>query len=68
MMIQELPEILTASHISMYLAISRGKVYELLKQLPSSGGIPNFAVGTSRRVAKTDFIAWIEHKKNTKEA
>ena len=68
MKIQELPEILTASHISRYLAISRGKVYELFKQFPTSGGIPNFAVGTSRRVAKTDFIEWIEHKKNVKEA
>lgn len=67
MKIQELPEILTAIHISRYLAISRGKVYELLKQIPSAGGIPNFAVGTSRRVAKIDFVEWIEHKKKSRE-
>lgn len=63
MTIQELPDIITATHIARYLAISRGKVYELLKQIPSAGGIPNFAVGTSRRVTKTDFIDWIESKK-----
>lgn len=67
MTIEELPEILTASNISRYLAVSRGKVYELLKQDPTAGGIPSFAVGTSRRVIKSDFVDWIEQRKSRKE-
>jgi len=66
MSIDEFPEILTAQHISDYLGISRGKIYELFQIKPNSGGIPNFAIGTSKRVEKKDFVAWIEARKGEK--
>lgn len=63
----ELPEILTAQHIATYLGISRRRVYELFQLLPKAGGIPNFEIGTSKRVEKKDFLRWIEVKKQAKE-
>lgn len=66
MSMDELPEILTAQHISDYLGISRGKIYELFQINPASGGIPSFAIGTSKRVEKKDFIKWISDQKNKK--
>lgn len=66
MPISELPEILTAQHISDYLGISRGKVYALFQINPASGGIPNFDIGTSKRVDKRDFLGWIEIRKSEK--
>lgn len=66
MVILELPEILTAQHIANYLGISRGKIYSLFQAMPTAGGIPNFAVGTSKRVDKKDFLMWIEARKGEK--
>jgi len=66
MSMNELPEIITAQHISDYLGISRGKIYTLFQINPASGGIPNFAIGTSKRVEKKDFLAWIEARKGEK--
>ena len=66
MSINELPEILTAQHISDYLGISRGKIYTLFQINPASGGIPNFAIGTSKRVEKKDFVEWIKARKGEK--
>ena len=57
-----LPEILTAKEISDYLKISRRRVYELFLLKPEFGGIPNIAIGASKRVRKKDFIRWIEMK------
>lgn len=64
--LDELPEILTAQDIAKYLRISRGSVYELFKIRPEQGGIPNIAIGLSRRVEKKDFLNWIEAKKQEK--
>lgn len=58
--IDELPEIITAQHISDYLNISRRRVYELFQTSPKVGGIPSFSIGTSKRVKKSDFIAWLK--------
>lgn len=66
MSINELPEVLTAQHISDYLGVSRGKIYTLFQINPASGGIPNFDIGTSKRVEKKDFLAWIEARKGEK--
>ena len=66
MSINDLPEIITAQHISDYLGISRGKIYTLFQIKPIAGGIPNFAIGTSKRVEKKDFLAWIEARKGEK--
>jgi predicted DNA-binding transcriptional regulator AlpA len=62
----ELPEIITAQHISDYLGISRGKIYELFKLKPKFGGIPNFEIGLSKRVEKKDFLEWINARKQEK--
>lgn len=59
----DLPEIITAKHIALYLNISRRRVYELFQLKPSNGGIPNFDIGFSKRVLKEDFVKWINHKK-----
>lgn len=62
----ELPVILTAQHIAIFLGISRRRVYELFQMTPKAGGIPNFEIGLSKRVEKRDFLQWIEGRKNEK--
>lgn len=64
--LDDLPDILTAQHISSYLTISRRRVYELFQLNPSAGGIPNFDIGFSKRVEKADFIEWISLRKQEK--
>lgn len=59
-----LPDVLTAGQIADYLSVSRQAVYELLQINPEYGGIPNFAIGKSKRVEKRDFIKWIESQKS----
>lgn len=59
----ELPDTLTALHISQFLGISRRRVYELFQLHVNYGGIPNFEIGISKRVEKKDFKEWIERKK-----
>lgn len=61
-----LPDFLTAKHIAEYLAISRRRVYELFQIHPDFGGIPNFDIGASKRVEKSDFKNWITMKKESK--
>lgn len=63
----DLPEILTAKHIAAYLGLSLRRVYELFQTNQKSGGIPNFDIGSSKRVEKKDFILWIEARKREKE-
>jgi hypothetical protein len=64
---ESLPEILTAQLISNYLQISRRRVYELLQLHPEHGGIPNFQIGISKRVDKSDFKMWITQRKAEKK-
>ncbi len=64
--IETLPDILTAQQISEYLGISRRRVYELFQTKPDYGGIPNFAIGPSKRVEKSDLLAWIDRRKKDK--
>lgn len=63
---KELSEILTAKDVSMYLGISRRRVYDLLKIHPNAGGIKNFDIGFSKRIQKDDFAEWIELQKERK--
>ena len=58
-----LPDTLTATHISEFLGISRRRVYELFQLHVEYGGIPNFAIGSSKRVDKADFKWWIAERK-----
>ena len=64
--LDDLPDILIAQHIADYLRISRRFVYVLLQMRPEAGGIPNFEIGSSKRVSKCDFIDWIEVRKTEK--
>lgn len=66
--LESLPEILTAQDIASYLRISRGSVYEFLKLKPEHGGIPNIAIGLSKRVEKNDFIKWMKDQKQAKNS
>lgn len=67
--LESLSEILTAQDIADYLKISRGTVYDLMKSTPECGGIPNIAIGITKRVEKADLIKWIqEQKKKQKKA
>ena len=61
--INSLPEILTAQDIATFLRISRGSVYDLFKLSPEQGGIPNIAIGISKRVERADFVKWIQDQK-----
>ncbi|MEK4715023.1 helix-turn-helix domain-containing protein [Sporosarcina sp. FSL K6-5500] len=63
---ESLPDTLTAQHISQFLGISRRRVYELFQAHIEHGGIPNFEIGTSKRVEKSDFKNWITQKKEEK--
>jgi hypothetical protein len=65
--IEELPQVLTAQHIADYLILARNTVYELFQLPPERGGIPNFNVGKSRRVVKTDFISWINKQRQQQD-
>jgi|SRR5690606_22674082 len=64
---ETLPDTLTALHISEYLHISRRRVYELFQMHVDVGGIPNYEIGTSKRVDKEDFRDWILRKKEEKK-
>ncbi|WP_391117751.1 helix-turn-helix domain-containing protein [Psychrobacillus sp. L3] len=60
---ESLPDTLTAQHISQFLGISRRRVYELFLVHVEQGGIPNFEIGASKRVEKSDLKNWIAHRK-----
>lgn len=64
---ESLPDTLTAKHIAEFLGISRRRVYELFQTHVEHGGIPNFAIGTSKRVEKSDFKQWILQLKGKSE-
>ena len=63
---ESLPDTLTAAHIAQFLGISRKTVYELFKLSVEEGGIPNFEIGTSKRVEKSDLEMWIADQKQKK--
>lgn len=63
---ESLPDILTAQHIADFLQISRRRVYELLQLHNEKGGIPNFEIGISKRVDKSDFVKWLLERKEEK--
>lgn len=65
---ETLPDTLTALHISQFLGISRRRVYELFQINVENGGIPNFEIGASKRVDKSDFKTWIKDLKKKKHS
>lgn len=64
--LDEMPEILTAQHMSDYLQLSRRRIYELIQTTPTAGGIPSFAIGGSKRVKKESFKNWIDVQEKNK--
>ncbi len=62
-----LPDVLTPQQIADHLSVSRQRVYELIRINPEYGGLPNFAVGKSKRINKIDFIKWIDSQKRERD-
>lgn len=58
--IDELPEVLTAKHISEHLHVSKRRAYELMQIKVSAGGIKCFGFGRSKRVMKTEYLKWLD--------
>lgn len=63
---ESLPDTLTAHQIAKFLGISRRRVYELLQLHEDRGGIPNFSIGASKRIEKSDLQQWVKNKKKAK--
>ncbi|WP_239672899.1 helix-turn-helix domain-containing protein [Mangrovibacillus cuniculi] len=62
----DLPDVLTARHIAEFLELSRSTIYELFNEKEEHRGIPNFAIGSSKRVLKSDLREWISSQKENK--
>lgn len=58
----ELPDVLTAKHISAHLHVSLRKAYELLQLSPEAGGIKSFSFDRSVRAWKKDYIFWLNNQ------
>jgi predicted DNA-binding transcriptional regulator AlpA len=54
-----LPQVLTANDIHIYLNISKSKAYELFKDET----FPTITIGGNKRVCKDDFLQWVEKQK-----
>ena len=62
-MLADLPDVITAKEIAMFLRVNPTTVYEMFKcgKIKSFGGGAN---GKSIRCMKTDFIAWLDAERN----
>lgn len=60
MKLEDLPDVLTAEILSKFLSLSKRRVYELMELKDDAGGIPCLRIGRSKRVLKTDLLAWLE--------
>lgn len=60
MKLEDLPDVLTADILSKFLSLSKRRVYELMDLKADVGGIPCLRIGRSKRVLKTDLIAWLQ--------
>lgn len=60
MKLEDLPDVLTAEILSKFLSLSKRRVYELMDLNDDAGGIPCLRIGRSKRVLKTDLLAWLE--------
>ena len=62
--LEELPDVLTARHVSEFLGISKVRAYELFRLSANVGGIKSIAFGRIRRVYKKDFLEWLSSHNN----
>lgn len=58
--LEMLPEVLTAKHIAEYLHVTPRAVYGWMKDSSSKGGLKVFRIGKVCRVYKRDFEAWLK--------
>lgn len=60
----EMPEVLTAKHISAHLHVTPKHIYDLFDLDPEAGGIPSFRLFAKRgrRAYKSDYANWLEKK------
>jgi hypothetical protein len=61
--LDELPEVITAKHISGHLHITTQQAYVMMKMKEEAGGILSFRIGKPIRAYKTDYIKWLERRK-----
>lgn len=66
MKIEELPDVLTAKVLAPFLGLSERRIYELMDTSIDAGGIPCMRIGRSKRVLKSDFLAWLDTIKENK--
>lgn len=59
MKIEDLPDVLNAYEISLFMGLSKNKIYELMRINPNAGGIPTLRIGRNVRVLKADLIEWL---------
>jgi excisionase family DNA binding protein len=55
----ELPEIMSVKDVQEYLNLSKTTVYRLFNE----DDFPSMTIGSSKRVAKEDFLNWLNQKK-----
>lgn len=63
MKLEDLPDVMTAEVLSKFLSLSKRRVYELMDLKEDAGGIPCIKIGRSKRVLKTDLIAWLQRSR-----
>lgn len=66
-MLADLPDVLTAKEIAIFLRVNPTTVYEMFRcgKIKSFGGGVN---GKSIRCMKTDFIEWLDRERNGRDA
>jgi hypothetical protein len=62
--LEELPDVLTARHVSEFLGISKRRAYELFQLSINAGGIKSMSFGKSKRIYKSDFLEWLSNHTN----
>lgn len=65
---ENLPDVLTAGEISLYMGISKGRIYELMRINTEAGGIPTIKIGRNKRVLKSDLIQWLDSMKEASKS
>lgn len=59
MALDEMPDVITAKHISSHLQITQRGAYNLMNLPKEAGGIPSFRIGKPIRVKKKDYVEWL---------
>lgn len=57
----DLPHVMTAKDIGIFLSISKTKAYDLLNK----EGFPTIVIDGTKRVYREDFFNWLDKQKKT---